>query len=359
MRVLLLGDFNKFGGTRTYFYSLINYFKVYDLTIAVNSNVIDEELLSYLNTINCKMLTYKSPNFFLKTINRLNYYILLPIQHYIKIRPDIIIVSSAGYWIYFIYMLFPSKFIYILHSSPRNKLSYLWNLIIRLFLSKEKIIINVSKQSKNEMIKYWNLCTKQHKFIYLLHNCTKEKIQILNNFEKKIILTLGHLVNYKNPKFWLELSKNLLDCVDSELQFIWAGDGPLLEELNSLVGDNYSKNIHFIGYQNNVDELYKNCSIYFQPSILESFGLSVLDALSYGIPQIVSSEGGLPEVVSDNETGYVIPYFDIKLYSEKFKTLLIDKNVYSSFSQNSVNRYKKYFSEEIWKANLNYIIEGM
>ena len=84
-----------------------------------------------------------------------------------------------------------------------------------------------------------------------------------------------------------------------------------------------------------------------QLSISESLGMSVVEAQSLGIPCIVSSSGGLPEVVINKKTGFVSEYNDyVNLVFEMLK-LKNDKEKYFQFSKEAIQFVNENYSSEI------------
>jgi glycosyltransferase involved in cell wall biosynthesis len=92
---------------------------------------------------------------------------------------------------------------------------------------------------------------------------------------------------------------------------MWAGTGSLLQEC--IESTKQFSEILFLGEVENVEELYSATDLYFQPSLLESHGISVLGAMYHKIPCIVSDQGGLPESIFNNFNGYTINLENIKV----------------------------------------------
>ena len=63
----------------------------------------------------------------------------------------------------------------------------------------------------------------------------------------------------------------------------------------------------FLGKHASVDELLRCADLFLMTSESESFGLAALEALSCGVPVVAYAVGGLPEVISDGENGYLVP----------------------------------------------------
>jgi N-acetyl-alpha-D-glucosaminyl L-malate synthase BshA len=71
-----------------------------------------------------------------------------------------------------------------------------------------------------------------------------------------------------------------------------------------------------------VEDLLRECDVFLLPSETESFGLAALEALAAGVPVVASAVGGLPEVVRDGETGFLVPADDVAGMAARVALLL-------------------------------------
>jgi glycosyltransferase involved in cell wall biosynthesis len=99
----------------------------------------------------------------------------------------------------------------------------------------------------------------------------------------------------------------------------------------------------FVGKQGNIPDYLGVSDIFLLPSELESFGLAALEAQACELPVIATRIGGIPEVVSDGETGYLSEIGDIgKMAADTIK-LLRDEDLRRTFGKRgrelAVERY--------------------
>jgi glycosyltransferase involved in cell wall biosynthesis len=75
----------------------------------------------------------------------------------------------------------------------------------------------------------------------------------------------------------------------------------------------FAKHVKFLGFvpDDELLRLYQQCDIFAVPSNYESFGLVFLEAMSWGKPVIGCRAGGMPEVIADGETGYLLEPGDV------------------------------------------------
>lgn len=129
------------------------------------------------------------------------------------------------------------------------------------------------------------------------------KIQKNNIFRVGFV---GRLEPIKNPKILLEVLKILLSKnVPAELWLI--GDGTERAAIESRVYElELQEQVHLFGYQNNPSSFLCRCDVYVQPSLSEGFGLAVVEAMGCGLPVIATATGGVPEIVQDGVTGWIV-----------------------------------------------------
>jgi glycosyltransferase involved in cell wall biosynthesis len=106
-----------------------------------------------------------------------------------------------------------------------------------------------------------------------------------------------------------------------------------------------------LGIVSDVSKILEKTSIYFQPSKIESHGISVIDAMSFSIPCITSRAGGLPESVINNKTGYTID-LSLEQSVEKIEKLMFDKNLSEKFGKEAKKVVDEKFSYNKWRADI-------
>jgi N-acetyl-alpha-D-glucosaminyl L-malate synthase BshA len=100
----------------------------------------------------------------------------------------------------------------------------------------------------------------------------------------------------------------------------------------------------FVGKQPRIVDYLSACDVLLLPSEQESFGLAALEAMACEVPVIASRVGGLPEVVTDGETGYLNPVGDIEEMAVDAVRLLSDQKLRREMGQrareSAISRYR-------------------
>ena len=160
---------------------------------------------------------------------------------------------------------------------------------------------------------------------------------------------LVHTSNFRPVKRVQDTIK-ILDEVRKTIptKLILIGDGPDRSDCERLARElDLSEDVLFLGKQDGLPVLLNSADIFVIPSQSESFGLSALEAMACGLPIVSSSVGGLPELVTHNEVGYIAEIGDIKRMAKYIVTLLTNKKKYQQFSESARKHAVENFDKEI------------
>ena len=110
------------------------------------------------------------------------------------------------------------------------------------------------------------------------------------------------------------------------VKFLLVGDGKDRDKVEMLaVRDGITKNIVFMGVVRNVSSVILACDFIVLPSLYEGFPLVVLEAMFLGKPVVATRVGGVPEIVQEDVTGYLVPPNDYVGLSKAIIKMLDDK----------------------------------
>jgi glycosyltransferase involved in cell wall biosynthesis len=152
--------------------------------------------------------------------------------------------------------------------------------------------------------------------------------------ERLRVLSLGRFSAEKGMSFLVKAAAHLPD-----LDFTIAGDGETLKQCRAIAADN----VTFPGYVNDTSALYRSADIYVCPSLEEALGLSVLEAMSYGIPAVVTNAGGLPEIVDDT-CGVIVQPSDENELASAIRRLAENPELRKTLGANARKRIEDKFS---------------
>jgi glycosyltransferase involved in cell wall biosynthesis len=102
-----------------------------------------------------------------------------------------------------------------------------------------------------------------------------------------------------------------------------AGQGPLEPALKAYAAElGLSDAVRFLGFVSPIQSAIEAASAVVVPSLGEGFGMVALEAMERGRPVVASDVGGLPEIVADGETGFVVPAGDAEALADALVTLV-------------------------------------
>ena len=359
--VLLVTEAGCSGGTRTYLFSLLEflYSKQIAVTILINGTGQDNELVEIINKYSFNTLDVNFDFWCTDFDNipkglskrQLWSYQANEILFWINIQQKYKfskIIFNVAYPEIFLYaFLLPVKIKYILHSVPEKKADSKKRFLLKYFLNNRKEILTVSQYASAAINFMW-IDKKSNKHIHFIHNYY-EPADINKNESTDLsidVLTIGNVVGYKNPALFVKVAEALNNNNKKPVNFVWAGDGVQLNEFRDITaGMNFVK---FIGYEANVEGLYKNSKVYFQPSIMESHGIAVLGAMFNQKPCVVSDRGGLRESCIDGTTGFVVPVMNEFNSIEKINYLLNNEDESEKMGRAGKWYFEENFSKDIW-----------
>ncbi|HEX3940030.1 MAG TPA: N-acetyl-alpha-D-glucosaminyl L-malate synthase BshA [Acidobacteriaceae bacterium] len=141
--------------------------------------------------------------------------------------------------------------------------------------------------------------------------------------DEKILLHLSNFRPVKRVLDAVEIFARVAARMPARLLLV--GDGPdrsAAEWLATSKGIHHR--IHFLGKQDQVNELLPLADLMLMPSEMESFGLAALEAMACKVPTIATRVGGVPELIEDGVTGRLFPVGDIEAMAEGALGLLED-----------------------------------
>lgn len=110
------------------------------------------------------------------------------------------------------------------------------------------------------------------------------------------------------------------------------------------------KQIDFVPREKLIKEYYPRADIFvIIPPVVEGFGFAVLEAMSFGLPCIVSNVCALPELIENGKNGFVIDAGNFDQLVEKLETLISKGSLRNKLGEEARKKFEKMFSIE--KAN--------
>jgi len=141
---------------------------------------------------------------------------------------------------------------------------------------------------------------------------------------------LIHLSNFRPVKRVLDCVRILAEVRRSVgAHLLMVGDGPERGPAEHLARElGVERHVSFLGKQNHVERLIPLAHVLLMPSELESFGLVALEAMACGVVPVATRVGGVPELITDGEDGFLEPVGDIAAQAARVVQLLTDDTLH-------------------------------
>jgi len=172
------------------------------------------------------------------------------------------------------------------------------------------------------------------------------KAQLQVESDETVIGTVARLDAVKNQALMLKALRALLDQ-NFRVRLILVGDGPERKNLERLaINLNLQESVIFTGFQSQPADYLSLIDIFLLPSFTEGTSMTLLEAMSLGIPAVATRVGGTPEIVTEGETGLLIESNDLKGFTSAIQLLLENPDRRSAMAQQAKRSFEKRFSAQ-------------
>jgi L-malate glycosyltransferase len=228
-------------------------------------------------------------------------------------------------------------------------------------------ILCVSEAVKTAMLNEVIKPVNKHKLAVIYEGinvdriCENEgkKLELLEpKIKNKIIL--GNIANHVNAKD-LPILINMMDYLVNQLKFynvhlIQIGEfSGITDELKVQIDTlNLNNYITLLGFQNQATQYVNQFDIFVMSSQREGLPLTIYESFYKKTPVISTKAGGIPEIISDGENGFLAEVKDYKTLATKIKTLIDKPELMSLFAEKSYTLFNElYTSNKAAKNILN------
>lgn len=185
-----------------------------------------------------------------------------------------------------------------------------------------------------------NVCDSEK--IVVVHNGVKVPAEPCSPWSQQDILFLGRLDARKSPDVLLRASRRVLERFPGT-KVVFGGDGEV--EKNKALAEELgiANHCEFHGWVSGAERegLFARAAVYCLPSKNEGLPMSVLEAMARGIPTVATPVGGVPQVIEDGVSGFLVDVDDVDALSDRLNILLdkpgLRENV-GAASRNTVTR---------------------
>jgi glycosyltransferase involved in cell wall biosynthesis len=185
------------------------------------------------------------------------------------------------------------------------------------------------------------------KDISVIHNGIGIPEYSPGSFRGRVVIgSAGRLFPVKDFSLLVDIAQFVISR-DGNVEFLLAGDGPERAFLEAKVREyGIQDQFVFLSHVEDMDAFYRKLDIYINTSVHEGIPMSVLEAMSYGLPVVVPNVGGFPEIVVDGEQGFLVEDRQKDKYAECILQLAHDPELHAKMAGAARERVVDCFSRE-------------
>ena len=236
--------------------------------------------------------------------------------------------------------------------------SSMHRLLLKFNLRKADRITSTSKAMAVETTKY---TSKPATVIPFGIDTNIFKRQEIESFFMEDEIVIGTIKSLE-PVYGIEYLVRAFEIIkknhpELSIKLLIVGGGSLESKLKLHVKElGLTNSVVFTGHvkAEELQRFHNMIHIFVALSLQESFGVSILEASACSNPVVVSNAGGLPEIVKDRETGFVVPVKDEKAAAVAIEKLLMHPDFARQLGENGRKRVDKHYS---WRKNVEEMIE--
>jgi len=184
-------------------------------------------------------------------------------------------------------------------------------------------------------------------FIYFNKKRARRVKKELRAVNKMIVGTVGRVSVQKNPVGFIEIAVQVLKQRDDVI-FIFVGGGEMLGDMEDLVKkQNLENSVLFMGVRDDVPEVMANFDVFILTSLWEGMPRSLIEAMSLSKPVVVNAIGGIGELVTDGDNGFVVPVKEAPRYADRITYLLNSPRVAKRIGQCAFRKAGEYDYDKV------------
>lgn len=321
-----------------------------------------EQSITFKKKLKFTKCSYFSINyFFLKRNNFIKYFLF--IFRFYKILKKI---SKKNYDFYIIHN--PNKsFVSIicLYFLKQKNIFYFHDNKTNFFLKKILSLLKFTTTgcifSSHSSRKYYQEFSNKKN--YVIHS-SSNKLKFTKIHNKEFTIgTCANLSPVKNIIFFLKIANLFKDRKDIKFVILgnyWLTQTKYYKECIHFKQKNDLKNVDFYINHKNFKKIFSSFDLYLCTSFSESCPVSIIEAMSNGVPIISSNVGDVKKIINNkkNKCGEVLELNLLK-FEESINKYKNDKKLYYKISKNCKNYFKKKFTNNVYSLNFKKIINDL
>ena len=179
--------------------------------------------------------------------------------------------------------------------------------------------------------------------VFVVHNAVEVEEQTepaRRPFEDKMVTFLGRITFQKGPDYFVRAARKVIDQ-NRNVRFVMVGTGDMYPRMIELAADlGIGKYFHYTGFLNReqIKKIYGMSDLYVIPSVSEPFGLTALEAMSQGVPVIVSRQSGVSEVI---ENAIKLDFWDVDAIAKSILDVIGNDELHTQLKSGGLEEVRR------------------
>lgn len=252
--------------------------------------------------------------------------------------------------------------LHTLDVKPKLKRSYWRNLIRRKILSSFSTrIVTVSDITRKH---YTDLGIRKNKMITLYNGINLDRFGYFRKnrankasifgipADSMVVTTVAVLREAKGIQYMLNALPLILSRLPN-LYYVIAGDGDYRGSLENIARSRgLERHVKFLGHRSDIPEILSATDLFVFPTLTDALPTVLFEAMAVGVPIVSAGVGGVPEILTHDLTGLLVPPADAEALAEACLRVLTDGNLACRFSASAVETVEDRFDVRKQAGNL-------
>ena len=240
------------------------------------------------------------------------------------------------FWILNTFLYQKIKIVYIHHSLFYNH---------KLTTILPRTIVSISDRVTENLISFFGA---KKEYIHKICNCVQDINPEPHKSCSSDKIRILYPARINNGKRQIEICQRLQGKIDSKIEILFVGTGPLYEEFKNTIKDN--EQFKILGFRNDVYRLLQECDYMMLFSTHEGLPITLIEAAMCGTPIICNDVGGNCEIAHNKENAFVVNEWE-ELITTLNNLPNVAADTYKTMSKNSRYIYEKNFTFDKFKQS--------
>jgi glycosyltransferase involved in cell wall biosynthesis len=253
--------------------------------------------------------------------------------------------------------LFGKKLIFHIHGQGLKKSSTVKYLLCK-FIFRTSKVIHLSNKFYDEVAPFID----KNNFYVIPNSVPDSHLFTKSSSDIIQVLFLSNFMAGKGVEKVLEIAESLFKLNSKyKLKFIISG-ATMDFQVNNYIEKWARENTNLLdcnfveiygpSYDHAKHELFRNSDIFLFPSVIDTYPLVLIEAMSHGLAIVTSNSGAIDEMVENDKNAFVVKDERVEPYITAIKNLLENPNLLNSFQNKSRELYLERYTPELFRHNV-------